>query len=130
MANAFAVSIASDQSSVPVAGGVAHDATDSGNPLKTGLQARTTWPSAVADSDRVNAIGDKYGRTVVVNTPARFTKQTVNGDHQRGIDPFCDCRPTGLDRLLSGCKQVVLGCLVVRQLVCACAWRTTARPNL
>ena len=45
-----------------VAGDVASDAADSGNPLKVGAQARTTNPTAVADADRVNLTADDLGR--------------------------------------------------------------------
>lgn len=38
-----------------VGGGTPHDSVDSGNPLKVGGFARATAPTAVADSDRVNA---------------------------------------------------------------------------
>lgn len=48
------------------AGDVAHDAADSGNPVKIGGQARTTNPTAVADADRVNAIFDKLGKQITV----------------------------------------------------------------
>lgn len=54
-----------------VAGEVAHDAIDSGNPQKVGGQARQTNPTAVADADRVNAIFDDIGRQVVVPYHAR-----------------------------------------------------------
>ncbi len=49
-------------------GDVAHDAADSGNPVKAGGQARTTNPTAVADADRANFITDKLGKQVVVNS--------------------------------------------------------------
>lgn len=52
-----------------VGSSVAHDAADSGNPHKMGGQARTTWPAAVADSDRANLITDKFGRMLVANSP-------------------------------------------------------------
>lgn len=58
-AGTFAVQAAS-------AGDVAHDAVDSGNPIKIGGQARTTNPTAVADADRVNAMFDKVGRHVTI----------------------------------------------------------------
>jgi hypothetical protein len=48
-----------------IAGDVAHDTADSGNPVKMGAQARTTLPTAVADSDRVNVMADKVGRQVI-----------------------------------------------------------------
>lgn len=53
---------------VTATGNVAHDAVDSGSPVKTGGQARTTNPTAVADADRVNFIADKLGKQIV--TPA------------------------------------------------------------
>lgn len=46
-------------------GNVAHDAADSGNPIKIGGKARTTNPTAVADADRVDGTFDKIGRQVV-----------------------------------------------------------------
>lgn len=53
------------------AGDVAHDAVDSGNPVKIGAQARTTNPTAVAGGDRVNVIADKIGRQVVTHHHVR-----------------------------------------------------------
>src|SRR5262245_49635784 len=49
-----------------VEGNVAHDAADSGNPVKIGGQARQTNPTAVADADRVQAVYDDIGRQVVI----------------------------------------------------------------
>jgi len=56
---------ASDGASV--SGDVAHDSVDAGEPVKIGLNAQdpTSLPAAVAVADRVNAIGDVYGRQVV-----------------------------------------------------------------
>lgn len=54
--------------SAGVAGDVAHDGVDSGNPVKVGGQARTTNPTAVADADRSNFITDKLGKQVVVGS--------------------------------------------------------------
>lgn len=74
MANSQTVAIASDQSAVPVsgtitasntAGNVAHDAADSGNPVKVGARARTSNITAVANDDRVDIIADRLGRQVV-----------------------------------------------------------------
>lgn len=67
---------------VKVQGNVAHDAVDSGNPVKIGGKASTSVPSAVADADRVDAYLDEYGKqgvflggastnvVVVAQTPA------------------------------------------------------------
>lgn len=54
-----------------ITGDVAHDAADSGNPVKVGGKARTTNPTAVADADRVDATFDDIGRQVVVLNQVR-----------------------------------------------------------
>jgi len=46
-------------------GDIAHDAVDSGNPVKIGGIARQTSPAAVADADRVNAAFDNVGRQLI-----------------------------------------------------------------
>lgn len=51
--------------SIPVSGAVAHDAVDSGNPVKIGGLASSAAPTAVATGDRVNSWHDQFGRTVV-----------------------------------------------------------------
>lgn len=87
MANSSPVVIASNQSALPVSGGltdaelratpvpvsgtvtvqgdVANDAPDSGNPVKIGGVARITLPTAVSDGDRVNGMYSKIGKKVV-----------------------------------------------------------------
>jgi hypothetical protein len=60
------VVIASNQSSIPVAGDVASGSTDSGNPLKVGGIAKTANPTAVTDGQRVGALFDKSGKQVTV----------------------------------------------------------------
>jgi len=62
------VVIASDQSSIPVAGDVAAASSDSGNPLKVGGIGHTANPTAVTDGQRVNAMFDKLGKQVVVGS--------------------------------------------------------------
>lgn len=44
---------------------VAHDAADSGNPVKIGGKARTSVPTAVANADRTDSSFDPYGRILV-----------------------------------------------------------------
>lgn len=68
MSASMSVVVASDQTAVSTvaSGSVAHDTVDSGNPIKTGGQARTTNPTAVDDGDRTNFIADKLGKQVVV----------------------------------------------------------------
>lgn len=46
-------------------GNVAHDAVDSGNPVKIGGQANSGTPSAVGNLDRVNAWYDQNGALIV-----------------------------------------------------------------
>jgi hypothetical protein len=51
---------------LPIDGAVAHDAADSGKPLKIGGKATTAAPTAVsASGDRVDAFFDLLGRLVV-----------------------------------------------------------------
>lgn len=45
-----------------VTGNVAHDAADSGNPLKIGGKVSTSTPTAVANGDRVDQWFDEFGR--------------------------------------------------------------------
>lgn len=53
--------------STVAAGDLAHDAVDSGNPVKIGGMARSTEPTAVsASGDRVNAIFDLVGKLIVL----------------------------------------------------------------
>lgn len=49
-----------------VAGDVAHAASNSGNPVGIGGEARTTNPTAVTDGQRVKGIFDKLGKQIVV----------------------------------------------------------------
>lgn len=51
-----------------VAGTVASDAADSGNPVKVGYRARTANITAVAQDDRVDGIADPLGRKLVQNS--------------------------------------------------------------
>ena len=55
-----------DIGDVGATGNVAHDAVDSGNPLKIGGKANSAEPTAVAAGDRVDAWLDRYGRLVVI----------------------------------------------------------------
>src|SRR5687768_3989354 len=47
------------------AGDIAHDAADSGSPIKTGGKALTADQTAVATADRTNALFDVLGKQVV-----------------------------------------------------------------
>jgi hypothetical protein len=48
------------------AGDVAHDAADSGNPVKVGGKAVSSEPTAVAAADRTNFITDLVGKQIVL----------------------------------------------------------------
>ena len=58
-------------------GTVAHDAADSGAPIKVGGRARTSDVTAVASDDRVDAIFDKIGRMLVL--PYSLLENIVSG---------------------------------------------------
>ena len=68
MTNSAPVVIASNQSAVPTSasGGVAHDAADSGNPIKIGGRARSSEITPVASDDRSDFITDLAGKLIVL----------------------------------------------------------------
>jgi hypothetical protein len=62
-----------------VAGDVAHDAADSGNPIKVGFKAASALPTAVADADRANGVSDLWGRQLTSHIdPAMQVHKYVN----------------------------------------------------
>jgi len=73
------------------AGNVAHDAADSGNPVKMGAKATSSAPSAVASGDRSNLYTDTFGSLRVIQTdsagavldyttPADISLKQINGN--------------------------------------------------
>lgn len=64
---------------VQESGGVAHDAADSGNPIKIGGRASTTPVTAVAANDRVDGFFDVQGRQVVAQKALTGTLSNVDG---------------------------------------------------
>lgn len=61
------------------AGDTAHDAADTGNPIKVGYKAANALPTAVANNDRANAISDLWGRQMVTHIdPAQQLHKAVN----------------------------------------------------
>ena len=57
---------------------VASDAIDSGNPVKVGFKAINTFPTAVANLDRVDSTGDLFGRQLISHIdPAQFVWKQV-----------------------------------------------------
>ena len=73
---------------VDAAGDIAHDAGDSGNPVKIGTKAANALPTAVANNDRANAIGDLWGRLLTAHIdPAMQTWKSFNATTaQTGTD--------------------------------------------
>jgi hypothetical protein len=71
-----------------IEGDVAHDSVDSGNPVKIGFQAETSFPTAVATGDRVNGIGDVFGRQLVahVDSGMQVWKGANYATQQTGAD--------------------------------------------
>lgn len=67
-------------------GNVAHDAVDSGNPLKFGGKAASSLPSAVADGDRVDAYYDLNGRLFVnLGTPLNDATNSIRATKQGAL---------------------------------------------
>ena len=62
---ALYVNLSGEGIDLDVEGGVAHDAADAGNPLKTGGRARTSQIAAVANDDRTDGIFNVYGEQVL-----------------------------------------------------------------
>ena len=61
------------------AGDVAHDAVDSGNPLKVGGKATNAEPAAVASGDRANFITDLVGKLITLpySNPENFVSGAI-----------------------------------------------------
>lgn len=79
---------ASAVDALAVGGGTAHDAVDSGNPLKMGVKALSALPTAVATADRANAIGDLFGRMLVghIDPGMQTHKNLTYTTQQTGTD--------------------------------------------
>lgn len=86
-----------------VVGDIAHDAADSGNPVKVGGKAESTFPTAVADADRVDAWFDTLGRLVTRRRPPVILTLT-------GAAPT----PTGTDIIDSAGNPIIAGDLQIR----------------
>lgn len=64
-------------------GEIAHDAADSGNPVKIGGKALSADPTAVATGDRANALFDLIGRLVVA--PYTIPQNLTRGQNSSPI---------------------------------------------
>ena len=72
---------------VVAAGDVAHDAADSGNPVKIGGKAFTTLPTAAANNDRVDLSMASQGGAVVAGDDAGTPREiAVNASGQLEVD--------------------------------------------
>lgn len=87
-----------------VAGDVAHDAVDSGNPVKVGARAvaHGTNPTAVAAADRVDAIANRAGVRFVIGGHPNTKCATYNTSSARTDDNV-------LAAISAGTKYVVTG---------------------
>ncbi len=66
------------------AGDVAHGTTDGGNPVKIGLKAANAFPTAESNGDRVNGVGDLWGRQLTAHIdPAMFVSKSFNATTQQ-----------------------------------------------
>lgn len=65
-ANGLTVDVTRVQGSVTIAGGAAHDAAVSGNPLLMGMEARTSDGTPVTSGDAVRALADTLGKQVMI----------------------------------------------------------------
>lgn len=64
-----------------VVGELAHDAVDSGNPIKIGGKAASAAPTAVAAADRVNGLFDLWGRLFIRQGNQAPVASTWTGVH-------------------------------------------------
>ena len=93
------------QKNPKVQGDVAHDAADSGSPVKFGGKALTGDPAGVADNDRVDAFFDEYGKLGIfitangaanqyATTPSVIDGGSISG---RGLQTFTPVLVQGPD---------------------------------
>lgn len=93
-------------------GSVAHDAADSGNPLKIGGKASTSTPTAVANGDRVDAYFDSEGRQAVFSdrtNPATSCGKTIT---YVPVSQVATPGTTVLAAASPGNRHKVIGCIL------------------
>lgn len=77
----------STNDSVTAVGDIAHDAADSGNPVKIGGKAYTTLPTAAATADRVDQTMTTQGGALVAGTDGTTPRNVaVNASGQLEVD--------------------------------------------
>ncbi len=97
---------------VMVVGNVAHDAADSGNPVKIGGKASTSTPTDVANGDRVDAYFDAAGRMGVFSdrtNPATACGKTIT---YIPVKQVTTSGTTVLAAASPGNKHKILGCIL------------------
>jgi len=101
MANSFRVAIASDQSVLPAGGNVAHDAADSGNPVKIGAKAKSSLAgiTLVAADDRTDSFADIDG--ISLSKP-----YSTNADIIAGTGSSANTSDTAVTGLAGGAANV------------------------
>ena len=90
------LSITQAQKFVEIKESKAHDAADAGNPVKIGGRADTTFQTAVADGDRVDALFDVYGQLRVRPDHANTWSYHYNGSIARADDSVRAAPGSGL----------------------------------
>ena len=78
-----------------VAGDIAHDAGDSGNPVKIGAFAVDAEPAAVVDADRANLICDLVGKLITL--PYANPEQFVSGHASDATGNEIQCIAAGAE---------------------------------
>lgn len=81
------ISVTPDGSQV-ITGSIAHDAVDSGNPLKIGGKANAALPAAVGEADRVAASFDLFGeqRVLIPFAPSNIVPNSTQADQALTVD--------------------------------------------
>ena len=75
-----------------IAGSVAHDEADAGNPIKIGAKAETGVQAAVSDGDRVDLVATEFGALAVLNVDT--SSNMANG--ARVLRPNSDAESAGV----------------------------------
>lgn len=100
---------ASAVDALAVGGGTAHDAVDSGNPLKIGAKAATAVPTAVAAADRVNIWADLYGRQVTQLGVPVGTEKWATAQYTTSQTGVALLTPTAGKKLIITAVQIQAG---------------------
>lgn len=91
-----------------VGGGVAHDAADSGNPVKIGARAVTTVTAAsVANNDRTDLKADLNGRQFVTDDQVLAELVTLNANTNQ-LEGYLDGVETKLDSIITNTNVLTM----------------------